>query len=71
MEEGIKVLELALEFHEDSAEAEDISDLYAAITQIYAHHAQPAKAREALKAALTADPFNPTAIELERNLSDN
>ena len=70
-EEGIKVLELALELHKDSAEAADLSDLYAAIGQIYAHDSQMDKAMSALEAALKADPLNPTAIELKRNLVGN
>ena len=71
VEEGIKVLELALEIQKDSAEATDIGDLYAAIAQIYAHQSQPAKAREALEAALKADHLNPSVLELKRNLRIN
>ncbi len=69
-EAGLEVLELALEVHQDSAEASDIGDLYTAIAQIYAHQSQPAKAREALEAALAADPINPSALELKRHLSN-
>lgn len=68
-EEGLAVLQLAVELHKVSAEAEDLGDLYAGMAEIYGHNRQLTKAKEATTAALEVDPYNPSALELHRRLN--
>lgn len=70
-EEGIKILQQAIEFHKASAEATDIGDLHATVAEIYAQNGQLTKARGAVDAALKADSLNPSALELHRHLNKN
>ena len=68
IEEGITVLQLAIELHASTAEATDISDLYTTIAEIAARNQQFEKAREATRMALEVAPLNTTALELSRQL---
>lgn len=68
VEEGVQVLQLAIDWHKDLAEAIDIADLHMAIAEIYAQEQRTDEAKEAVESALRIDPLNPSALELRRHL---
>jgi polyisoprenoid-binding protein YceI len=67
-EEGIKVFKLAIDLHKDTADATDISDLYAVIAEIQFRKKQFNSATQMIESALKIDPLNPSALEIKKRL---
>ena len=68
LEDAIGVLELTAELHGSSAEARDLTALYAALAEAYAKAGNHARALENTNKALSYDPESPKARELLRYL---
>lgn len=70
IEEGVKVLQLAIEKQEKEEDASDLADLNAAIAEIYMLNNQSKKAKSFITAALKINELHPTASELNRLLEE-